>query len=224
MTSLTIPKNSKHLFRKLHVMENTIGELYSNEYFEYLNNRSKIRKLVRQMYLHDIRKYCKGKTIDFGCGIGELLKILPNGSIGFEVNSVVVEFCKSQGMAVQLYEPGLDNYNLSMVDTSSFSTFTMNHVLEHLENSNVVIEKLFISCHRLGISRIVFTVPGYKGFLSDKTHVTFIDMKYFMENKLLDNPHYKLYLSKYFPINLPIVSQYLTHNELRMVFDIKTDQ
>ncbi len=205
-------------------MENTVEELYSNEYFEYLNNRSKTRRLVRQLYLYDIRKYCKGKTIDFGCGIGELLRILPKGSIGLEVNKVVVDFCKSQGMAVQLYSPELDNYNLSMVDTSSYFTFTMNHVLEHLENSNMVIEKLFTSCYRLGISRIVFTVPGYKGYLSDKTHITFIDRKYFEENTLFDNPYYKLHLSKYFPINLAIVSQYFTHNELRLVFDLRTDQ
>ncbi len=204
-------------------MEDSIDKVYSNEYFDYLNNRSKIRRLVRQLYLHDIRKYCIGKTIDFGCGIGELLRILPKGSIGFEVNRVVVDFCTSQGMAVQLYRPEIDNYGLSQVENSTYSTFTMNHVLEHLDNSNLVIEKLFESCYRLGISRIVFTVPGHKGYLSDKTHITFIDRKYFNEHNLLNNPFYKLSHSKYFPINMEKVSQYFTHNELRLVFELRQE-
>lgn len=200
-------------------MEESIDQLYSSDYFNYLVKRSKIRRLIRHLYLKDISTYCKGKTIDFGCGIGELLKLLPKGSIGFEVNKVAVDFCTSNGMDVRLYHPELDDYSLSMLEKSSYTTFTMNHVLEHLENSHAVIEKIFASCHRLGISRIVFTIPGYKGYLSDKTHLTFIDRKYFEEHNLFSNPHFKLSHSKYFPINIPNVSSYFTHNELRMVFD-----
>ena len=59
-----------------------IKEIYSKKYYEYLKNRSKIRKWLRLYYLRDINKYCIGKTIDFGCGVGELLKILPEDSIG----------------------------------------------------------------------------------------------------------------------------------------------
>lgn len=219
MISPTTLKNKRKAFE---MAENTDNQ-YSNEYFNYLVNRSSIRKLIRHLYLQDIRKYCKGKTIDFGCGIGELLKLLPKGSIGFEVNSVVVDFCTSHGLKVLLYHPGEDDYTLSIIEKSTFSTFTMNHVLEHLENSNIVVEKIFESCYRLGISRIVFTVPGYKGYLSDKTHITFIDKKYFDENKLFSHRHFKLSYSKYFPINLAIAGEYITHNELRLVFDRRTD-
>jgi hypothetical protein len=80
----------------------------------------------------------------------------------FEVNKVVVEFCKKNGLNVNLYIPEEDNYNFHD-RTRTIQTFTMNHVLEHLEQSSNMIIKIFESCHRLGIIRIVFTVPGHKG-------------------------------------------------------------
>lgn len=194
-------------------------EIYSHDYFEYLNNRSTIRKTVRTVYLNDIRKYCIGKTIDFGCGIGELLKILPEGSAGFEVNKVVVEFCKKNNLPVNLYVPEEDNYNFRMIEPGKYESFTMNHVLEHLKNSSEVIKKIFESCHRLGIKRIVFTVPGHKGYKSDATHETFINMNYLTKTGIGDDKYYQLRVNKYFPVNSEAFSRVFTHNELRLVFD-----
>ena len=198
-------------------------QLYSQEYFEYLRNRGSLRKFIRRFYLRDIRKYCMGKTIDFGCGTGELLSMLPAGSVGLEINRVAVEFCKSQGLDVRQYHLGEDDYRFEMITKGDYNTFTMNHVLEHIENSNAIIQKIFESCNRLGIKRIVFTVPGHKGFRSDKTHITFIDKKYFENNGLLDNKYYHLIISKYFPVNSAKFSRYFTHNELRLVFDKRND-
>ena len=194
-------------------------EIYSEDYFNYLHNRSSIRKAVRTVYLNDIRKYCIGKTIDLGCGVGELLKTLPEGSIGFEVNKVVVEFCKKNGLNVNLYTPEEDDYNFHMIEPGLFQTFTMNHVLEHLEQSSNVITKIFESCHRLGITRIIFTVPGHKGYKSDATHQTFINMDYLTKTSVYNNKQYLLKVNKYFPVNSESFSKIFTHNELRLVFD-----
>lgn len=194
-------------------------EIYSEDYFNYLHNRSSLRKKVRTVYLNDIRKYCIGKTIDFGCGVGELLKILPEGSVGFEVNKVVVDFCKKNGLNVNLYIPGEDDYNFRMIGQGQYETFTMNHVLEHLEQSSNVITKIFESCHRIGIIRIVLTVPGHKGYKSDKTHETFINMDYLSRTGIPDNKFYQLKVHKYFPVNSESFSKVFTHNELRLVFD-----
>lgn len=204
-------------------MAELTNDLYTHEYFDYLQKRGTLRRLVRKAYLHDIRKYCIGKTIDFGCGIGELLRILPASSIGLEINPEAVSYCKSNGLLVDLYLPELDDYGFSKIETGIYRSFTMNHVLEHIENSAEVIQKIFKSCIRLGIRRIVFTVPGFKGFQSDRTHRTFIDMKYFKERGLLDNENYKLRVSKYFPINNEKFSHFFTHNELRIVFDKRND-
>lgn len=200
-------------------MEKNTQTLYDKEYFNYLLNRGSFRRFIRGFYLRDIKKYCKGKTIDFGCGVGELLKILPNGSMGLEINKVAVEYCQSAGLDVNLYSPENDNYQLAMITNNSFTTFTMNHVLEHIKESYKTIETLFSTCHRLGIQRIVFTVPGIKGYESDNTHETFINKKYFADNGLLNSKYYRLYKAKYFPINNELFSQYFTHNELRLVFD-----
>lgn len=203
--------------------KNLEENLYAQQYFEYLRNRGLIRRFIRKLYLHDIRSFCMGKTIDFGCGIGELLAILPKGSVGFEINEVAVNFCKSNGLNVSQYMPGEDNYKFTMINEGEYSTFTMNHVLEHIENSNEVITEIFESCNRLGIKRIVFTVPGYKGYKSDNTHRTFIDKKYFAEHALLNNKNYVLKMSKYFPVNNAGFGNYFIHNELRLVFDKRND-
>ncbi len=194
-------------------------EIYSEGYFNYLHDRSPIRKKIRTIYLNDIRKYCIGKTIDFGCGVGELLKILPEGSAGFEVNKVVVDFCKKNGLNVNLYVPEADNYNFRIIEAGNYETFTMNHVLEHLENSSEAINKIFESCHRLGIKRIVFTVPGHKGYKTDTTHETFINMDYLKKKGVLNNKYFELRVNKYFPVNSESFSRLFTHNELRLVFD-----
>ena len=200
-------------------MTATAEEIYSQDYFDYLHNRSSFRKKIRTVYLNDIKKYCIGKTIDFGCGVGELLKILPGGSIGFEVNKVVVEFCKKNGLNVDLYIPGEDNYQFKMIEAGQYESFTMNHVLEHLETSSDVINRIFESCNRLGIKRIVFTVPGHKGYKSDATHQTFINMDYLRKSGVTENKYYQLKVNKYFPVNSERFSRYFTHNELRLVFD-----
>lgn len=200
-------------------MSGTAEDIYSQDYFDYLHNRSSFRKKVRSFYLNDIKKYCIGKTIDFGCGVGELLKILPENSIGFEINKVVVDYCQKNDLNVKLYFPGEDNYEFTMIKPGQYETFTMNHVLEHLDRSSEIIGKIFESCNRIGIKRIVFTVPGHKGYKSDATHQTFINMDYLIKNGVPGNQYYHLKINKYFPVNSEAFSRYFTHNELRLVFD-----
>jgi hypothetical protein len=204
-------------------MTTTKDDLYAADYFEYLKNRSAVRKRIRRFYLKDIAGYCTGKTIDFGCGVGELLQYLDKGSLGLEVNPVAVHFCKAHGMEVNLYDPETDQYRLSMIPEHCCTTFTMNHVLEHIENAAEVVSALFKSCHRLGIKRIVLTVPGIKGYASDPTHRSFIDQGFFEKNKLWDNPYYTRVQEKHFPVNSATFGEYFTHNEWRIIFNARHD-
>src|SRR5690606_5235152 len=128
---------------------------YDEAYLAYLRDRSAWRRRVRQIYLRDIRQYCIGRTIDFGCGVGELLAMLPDGSVGFEVNPATVSYCKQRGLDVRDYDPLVDAYCLASVSPGAFDTFTMNHVLEHLKEPASVLSMLFESCSRLEIRRVV---------------------------------------------------------------------
>lgn len=202
-------------------MNETLKQVYAQEYFDYLKNRGFIRASVRKIYLHDIKKCCIGKTIDFGCGTGQLLGMLPKGSIGFDVNEVAVNYCNEKGLQVALYDPEMDDYNFHMIPPDVYSSFTMNHVLEHIAQPDEVMEKIFKSCDRLGIKRLVFTVPGFKNFAFDATHETFIDKEYMKEHHLLNNAYYLLKTARYFPFNWDRVDHYFRHNELRFVFDKK---
>src|SRR5678816_183734 len=143
--------------------------VYAEDYLNYLVNRGKFRKFIRRFYLEDILRECKGTTIDFGCGAGELLSLLPEGSVGFEINPAAVRYCNSKGLHVTLYDPETDRYSLDSLSGNAYMTFTMNHVLEHLDRPFEIILKIFQSCDRLHVERIVFTVPGHKGFKLDKT-------------------------------------------------------
>ena len=122
------------------------------------------------------------------------------------------------GARVSAQQAGKKSHRLLLhIDVED--TFTMNHVLEHLENSSNVINKIFESCNRLGIKRVVFTVPGHKGYKSDATHETFINMDYLKKTGVTENKYYRLSTNKYFPVNSEAFSRYFTHNELRLVFD-----
>jgi len=197
------------------------NQIYGQEYFNYLHNRSRFRKAIRILYLKDVSSYCEGKTIDFGCGVGELLSLLDEESIGFEVNKVITQFCKAQGKPIHLYRPEQDQYEFRMIPENKYSCFTMNHVLEHLEDPDKVIKKIFKSCYRLGIRKIIFTVPGFKGYQTDDTHKTFIDLDYFRDHGLLENNYFHFMHSKYFPVNFALFSQVFAHNELRIIFKRK---
>jgi SAM-dependent methyltransferase len=204
-------------------MAKIVSALYAEDYFNYLLQRGFLQKIIRKIYLRDIQKCCTGKTIDLGCGVGELLQLLPEGSIGYEINPLAVDYCKSKGLQVFLYDPQDDNYQLQDIPANQFESFTMNHVLEHTEDTVEVIQKLFATCHRLRIRRLVFTLPGIKGFFSDKTHRTFIDINFFKTNGLLNNDFYRLKKQKYFPFNYKIVSKFFVHNELRLIFEKVND-
>jgi SAM-dependent methyltransferase len=193
--------------------------LYGQAYFDYLHHRSSLRRRIRRWYLQDIRSLCRGRTVDFGCGAGELLAMLPQGSVGLEVNPVAVAYGQSRGLDVRLYDPASDGYRLDMLSPGTFDTFTANHVFEHLDDSAAHIAALFTSCFRLGIRRLVITVPGRRGFATDPTHRTFVDEDYLRLHGVTDRPEYTLVASRYYPINSPFFSRFFAHNELRLVFD-----
>jgi hypothetical protein len=185
-------------------------------YAENQIKRSFIRKFIRSFYFKNILRYVEGPAIDFGCGSGDFLSLLPKGSIGFEINDFLVNYCTAKGLEVYKYNPEEDDYNFYNVNHGKFITFIMAHVLEHISEPFGTLRKIFSSCHRIGIKRIIIVVPGLKGFYSDKTHSYFIDLNFLKRFNGLEG--YNLKLVRYFPFNFWWAGRFFTHNELLALF------
>ena len=195
--------------------------LYGQEYTDYQAKRSHWRKVLRRFYLRHALKHIAGKTIDFGCGTGELLRLLPSGSVGLEINQASVAYCQDQKLAVALYQPEEDGYKFGFLPVNTYRTFVMVHVLEHLAGAGNIMRCIFASCDRLGIERIVIVVPGMKGFAGDPTHKTFVNKQYIQDNGLAFLSGYYLKREKYFPVNLSWVGKVCKHNEYLIIYEKK---
>lgn len=198
---------------------NSTATTFNEEYTEYQLHRSALRRFVRRFYLRHAASLCRGRVLDLGCGIGELLELLPPGSRGLEVNPASVRHCQARGLPVDLYDPVADESLLKNISPGRFETLIISHVLEHLENPALVLRTLAAACVRRSISRIVVIVPGLKGYQSDITHRTFVTETYLKEAALLPPPGYRVAVKRFFPFNLGLMGRYFRHNELTVVFD-----
>lgn len=191
-----------------------------NSYYANLQlKRSLFRKYIRHFfYLKNIIKLNKGKAIDFGCSTGELLKLLPGGSIGLDIDKTAIRYCLSQNLNAKVYAPSKDKYKFSFLK-KDYQTLIMNHVLEHLPNTAKTMNDIFLNATELGIIRLIIIVPGEKGFESDKNHLTFIDKNFFAK---LPKNAYRMTYQKYYPFNTRYFGKYSRYQELVIVFDKST--
>lgn len=194
---------------------NTTADTFDEKYTEYQLNRSFLRKFIRKIYLQHAASLCSGKTIDFGCGVGEHLSFLESGSIGLEVNESTVKHCQSQNLPVSLYIPDEDKYNLLSLPSGTFNTILISHVLEHLDEPDKVLKALLDSGERLGVKRVVVIVPQEKGFASDITHRTFIDKEYLNSKNIFNYKSWRVLRSGTFPI--PGLGKLFIYNEFFVV-------
>lgn len=197
------------------------SEAYDGDYarVQIQRSRNPLRRWVRSYYLRDIVRYTEGPSIDVGCGAGDLLARLPEGSMGLEVNAAAVEHCRNRGLCVESFDPVADGYRFESLPSGRFRTMIFTHVLEHLEDPAGVLYATFIACGRLGIDRVVLTLPCVRGFRFDPTHRTFVDLEYLNQNRLLEHPDFVPRVVKFFPLDWKWVGRYYTFHELRVVFE-----
>lgn len=182
-------------------------------------SRNPLRRMVRSFYLSAIVRHAVGRGIDFGCGSGDLLRLLPAGSVGLEVNPAAVAYCREHGLDVRLYSPETDQYRLQDLPEHAYGTFFISHVLEHLADPATAMRALFAACRRLGVTRIVITLPCKRGFSFDKTHKTFVDEVYLTAKGLWNCEGFSASARRYFPINAKWIGDYYTFHELRIIYD-----
>lgn len=194
--------------------------LYGEGYTRYQLNRGSARKLVRRIYLDAAVRNLRGPTVDFGCGVGELLSRLPAGSLGLEINPVSVEHCRNRGLDAIVYDGDADNWSLGMLDAErGLQSLVASHVLEHLERPMDKLASLLRACNRLGIKRVLVIVPGERGYESDDTHRTFIDLEMLANPEMVKGTGFALSSSRYFPGNVRALGDFFPHHELQVVYD-----
>jgi hypothetical protein len=193
--------------------------MYQDDYTAYQLNRSWLRKCLRKLYLYHTASFAKGACIDFGCGVGELLKILPVGSVGLDANRASVSYCQRQGLRVYYVDPEDTEYRFQNLPDGDYGTLIMNHVLEHLGDSANRLRSLLESCDGRGIERVIIVVPGEKGFAFDKTHLSFVNEAYFRDNRLREVAGYRIAKSCYFPLNIKWLGKLFVYHELLVLYE-----
>ena len=188
-------------------------------YLERQVKRSGLRRLVRQFYLRRHRRLCCGPTLDFGCGAGDLLALLPQGSAGFEINPHAVAHARAHGLEIVSFGADADAPDLPGIAPGRFETLFCGHVLEHLDDPSVIARRLLDAAHARRIARVVFVVPGHRGFQHDGTHRQFVTRARFEREGLIDPPGWRLREVSYFPGNARWLGDYLTHHELTIVHE-----
>lgn len=195
---------------------------FDRDYTEYQAKRSALRKWVRRAYLLSARKQLRGATLDFGCGVGELLAQLPSGSMGLEYNSTTVEFCRGKGLSVCWYDGMADDWQLSAVPQGRrFESMIVSHVLEHLDEPMAILRKLLSAGRRLGIGRVLVIVPGRAGYRIDDTHRTFVDRAMLADAGVVEGTGFALERARYFPGNLRAIGDWFPHHELQALYVVR---
>ena len=142
------------------------------QYFSYLLRRSLIGDLYRKYWLYPrLSRHLRGKTLDVGCGIGDMLAFRP-GTIGVDVNPLNVDYCNSLGLHALTMRPDIIPF-----DSNSFDSILLDNVLEHIDNPKPLMVEIQRVLKPHGI--LVVGVPGLKGMASDLDH-----KKYYSESTL----------------------------------------
>jgi SAM-dependent methyltransferase len=193
---------------------------YDEEYIKRYTSRPWYRKKLRKIELFPAIWFTRGKTVDLGCGTGDLLDVLPKGSVGLDINPHAIDYCLAQKLDAILYDAYADDFKLTPLRErgDKFTSMAMCHLLEHLPDVATLMHKLFASAMELEISRIVITVPGLKGYNRDETHRTFVNPAYIRDNQLELVAGYKLETEMFHPIPLEAAGNHFAENTYVMVY------
>jgi hypothetical protein len=192
---------------------------FDASYTQYQTQRSRLRKWVRKLYLRSAARQLQGPTLDFGCGVGELLERLPGGSRGLEYNRATVEFCRRRGLPVDAYDGFSDGWQLSAVAADvRFDSMVISHVLEHLERPAEVLHGLLLAAEARGVRRVLVIVPGRAGYRIDSTHRTFVDAELLARPEIVAETGFRLAHSRYFPGDFRRIGNWFPHHELQVLY------
>jgi hypothetical protein len=138
--------------------------------------------------------------------------------VGLEVNPALVSDLQARGLDVRPYDGLEDDFRLSGLTPGRYRTLLASHVIEHFDCAGDVLRRIARSCERLGIARIVLVLPGWRGFLTDSTHKTFVDQAYLKSNGLHHLGGFELIRFRCYPLPWEGSGRIFVYNECIFVW------
>lgn len=140
----------------------------NEDYNAYLLQRSSLGLIYRTYVLYPrIAPYLKGRTLDVGCGIGDMLRFRA-GTIGVDINPRNVAYCQKQGLEAHVMGPDVLPF-----PAHSFESLILDNVLEHIADPGPLLAEIHRVLQPGGT--FVVGVPGIRGYASDADHKVFYD-------------------------------------------------
>ena len=178
-------------------------------YFHYLRGRSRLSLAYRRLFLYPrLSRHLSGRTLDVGCGIGDMLAFRPD-TVGVDVNEQAVAWCRAQGLDARR-----STADRLPFGPAEFDSAVLDNVLEHLPDPRPVLGEI----HRILApgGTLLVGVPGEKGFAADPDHKVYYD-----ERKLratLENSSFHSVHMLHAPFGVPWLSRLLAQYCLYGVF------
>lgn len=187
----------------------------TTDYADRLESRaaSRWRKYlgVQVPYRWNLRRLRLGFVLDVGCGVGRNLAHLDGYGVGVDPNRDCVEAARQRGF--RAYTPG-DFERAAAAEGWSFDALLVAHVLEHVGfDESVPLVRGYLRYLRPG-GRIVLITPQEAGYLSDATHVEFMDAAKLQ--RLCEFLELRIERTYSFPFPRP-VGRIFTYNEFVLV-------
>ena len=140
----------------------------NQDYFQYFKSISLRTMFYRKLYLYPIiNNLVKGRLLDVGCGLGNMISYRPN-SVGADVNEFNVNYCKARGLNVHQM-----SFDALPFEDTSFDSILLDNVLEHILYPTLLLNEIKRVLKTDG--HIVIGVPGLRGYISDPDHKFFYD-------------------------------------------------
>lgn len=123
---------------------------------QYKGLESFFHKLREWMMVRVIRKYGEGETyLDAGCGTGLILRHLPKGAIGLDINPRNITKAKKHAKKAKLVLGDIENMPFP---DNSFSTIICTEVIEHQPDPYPTIRELHRVLQKDGV--LIGSVPS----------------------------------------------------------------
>ena len=177
--------------------------------FENIPKRNRLKIFFRRFFfINPVLHLLRGYVLDIGCGTGAYLEEYSGPSLGIDALISNVKICNEKGIRAIVADAN------TFVSNDTFDTVLLSHILEHLDQPQVVIKNAIRNTKPGG--RIIIILPCLQGFISGlNDHV---GHKHFITEEYVDHfmTEYNCHKIRSYCFPLILGGKY---KELRMVFE-----